>query len=223
MKLNKILPNQILKLFALKIKSHEKKFSFDYLQLTHFLSSVKKSLCLILQFHLSGKKIMFIGLSDNFYQLVSDGSNHCVTSTNSDLKDFVSNGFSLSNLYQVGDTRFNTSPGSEFAKKIVTRPDLIVILRHRQQQMLLKECLRLKLPFIFYNSSLEIFEINSVSRTLNNEHSIHSSQLSFFETCLRFLLHFFSRHPAASSTTDGFEFSKPNKNINRKKKGYANK
>ena len=122
-----------------------------------FLSNIKKTLFLILHFHKVGGRIVFIGLTPKTKSFVTVHTHHRVLDTNIDLKEFISNGFCLESLESS-----KPQTGSRSSK---VKPDLLIILEHYQKEMLVKECFRLKLPFISYNSNSGLFDANTISKT----------------------------------------------------------
>lgn len=189
MKLYKELSHKVLKIYLLKYNLDEKKSGLSETDLVSFLSNIKKTLFLILQFHRSGKRIMFLGLTDKTKLFLTKHTRHLTANSNIDLKDFISKGFDLTSL-----------GNKEFAKRrsLRLRPDLVVIVSHYQKEMLLKECLRLKLPFINYDSYSGFFELNSTDSqarvpTFNNLPQTNSSY--FFEICLLFLVKRIFKYP----------------------------
>lgn len=186
MKLNKELTNRILNFYLLKFRSKGKKNVLDELPLPTVLNNIKKILFLILQFHRSGKRIMFIGLSPKPKIFISKFTSHIVIDSTIDLKDFLSKGLDCNLL--------NNTLLKSNSKRRIVKPDLLIVLSHYQNEILLTECFRLKVPFINYDFYSGLFRINSI-KNISFSKVNNSNTLSFFEVCLLFLFKKIFKYP----------------------------
>ena len=180
MKLHTKLTQKILKFYLLKLSFNEKMNAVCEPSLFSFLNNIKKTLSLILQFHKSGGHIVFIGLTSKTKTFVTAHTQHRVLDSNIDLKEFVSKGFYLEALEN------NKSIIGIHNSKV--KPDLLIVLTHYQKEMLVKECFRLKLPFVSYNLNSGLFDVNIISRASLLKEDVNNNRTFFFETCLMFLI-----------------------------------
>lgn len=191
MKLYQEVSTKVLKIYLLKYNLNEKKSVLSENAVVSLLNNIKKTLFLILQFHKSGKRIMFVGLTSKTKLFLTKHTKHISVTSDIDLKDFISKGFYLNSL-----------ENKEFSNQKVYkfRPDLVVLVSHYQKEMLLKECIRLKSPFIHYNFYSGFFELNSTARQRQNLtfNTLQQTDISyFFEICLLFLIKRIFKYPTA--------------------------
>ena len=207
MKLQKKLTQKILKFYALKLKFHEKKNFTNEDSLASYLKSIKKTLFLILQFHRTEKIILFVGLSPEVGDYITKFTNHVVINPSLDIKDFVSNGFCLYYLKRLKNLKWTN-----------LKPDLVVVSAHNQKEMLIKECLRKKMPFISYDNATERFNINS-SKNFILDNSKKIQDISFFELSLVFMIKKLFKYPAGYKQK--VSKAKSLVNIKKNKKNYG--
>ena len=208
MKLNKEVTNKILNFYLLKFRSNGKKNVLNESSVKAVLNNIKKILFIILQFHRSGKRVMFIGLSPKTKLFISKFTNHIAIDSTIDLKDFLSKGLDYNS--------FNRILLKSNSNIKAVKPDLLVVLSHYQNDILLTECFRLKVPFINYDFYSGLFKINSI-KSMSHVETSNSNILFFFEVCLLFLFKKIFKYPAISSKISVSEKSKKklNRNNNR--------
>ena len=190
MKLNKTLSHKIFKFYLLKLKVSEQNSGSSNFNAAPFLTSLKKTLFLILQFHKSGKRILFVGFSEPLRNCINKSATHVSISPTTDLKGSISNGLHFSFIEGISNRvpRKVSSPA-----RLKRKPDLVVTLSHNQKNLLLKECLKQKIPFVSYSEKDGYIDINSLVKFgKKGTQSLYFKE--FFEMCVLFLVNKIFKH-----------------------------
>ena len=161
MKMKRIKIHRLLKLNLLKSKVYEqpiKKMKFDNfidVNLNQIIVSVKKILQIILQYHKTGKRILFLGLPCKLELKVNQSTKHVAVTKNFNIQGIISNYKSFKNYGNSNQVWLKNS--SKFLlPKLSKKLDLIVLFDQDKSEKVLSEAKMAKVPVIFFGTSFEL-------------------------------------------------------------------
>lgn len=157
MKIKKFKSKQILKLHLLKSRVYEQIIkkqssnSLNEIDLLQTITSFKKALQVIFQYHTAEKRILFIGVPKKLELRINRVTKHVAVSNVFNLQGVISNysknfvaGTILGNKSRIGALR-----GLE--PKLSRKPDLIVLFSHEKKENIVSESYFAKIPLITFN------------------------------------------------------------------------
>lgn len=190
MKIQKFKSKQILKLYLLKSKMYEqviKKNNFNFsgdVDLVRILTSFKKVLQIIFNFHKLEKRILFIGMPKKLEVKVNRLTNHVAVPTDFDLQG------TLSKNLDIKKFKSNDVSVQSLLPKLSTKPDLIVIFSAKKRDFILSESYSKKIPLINFGTDCDLKDVwlnNSYNVRINNSNFISTSNKNLFFIGLNFL------------------------------------
>jgi len=197
MKLRKLEFKQILKLHLLKHKTYEQSSIKNNnmnlvtdLTLNETIFNLKKALQIIFQYHISDKRILFIGVPTKLESKINKTTNHVAIPQDINIQGLISNR-SNNNLVSVKQTsKQNTLKFRSLLPKLFKKPDLVVVVTHEKIDAIQKECAVAKLPIINFkteNSAKETWSTYSYDLQLTHKNSSLTTDKNLFSIGLNFL------------------------------------
>lgn len=161
---------KLLKLKLLKTKTYNSKQNLDYLLLKNVETRLKKILHLIYKFHVTNKKILFIGtplnLSYEIKQLLKN-KKHDFIPESVWMNGIVTN-FKASFKHLLRQHATSNENASKLLFNLKGQVDLIVILHEEFNMMALRESSMKRVPIIALNSNSESIIHLTTYRTSGN-------------------------------------------------------
>lgn len=157
---NKINSKKIFEIHLIKSKTYEQPVkkktlkSLPNIAICDIMVNFKKSLNIIFKYHKNNKRILFIGNPKVIEDEINSNTIHTSIPNSSqiDLHGLVTNNFIANsvklNKYLFKNTKFILS-------KLRKKPELIVIFKHTQKSLLIKESMVSKIPTIEFNCNLQ--------------------------------------------------------------------
>ena len=164
-----------LELIKLKAINNFSKVSSMKQEIVEFILFLRKAFAIVYKYHINKKKILFVDVSQrsqNKIKFLLKLTKHYLLTKNYNNKGFLTNKFKTINNYNK-----NSNNNSFLIKKSF---DLIIILNPKQQTILIKDALKLKIPTITFKYHTEI--------TNNNIYNIPCELLRFELIKKRFFL-----------------------------------
>lgn len=160
MKIKKVkkYQNKLLKLKLIKTKIYNKKQYLNNIKLEDIEYRVKKVLYIIYKYHISNKKILFVGSSRTTHpqiQTLFKLTKHILIPKNIWLKGAISNKKSCFTYLSKNRKMFNNKT-SEILFQLQKSIDLIVILEESDNLSVLNEGYVSRIPIVSINCSLNI-------------------------------------------------------------------
>lgn len=147
--------NKLLKLKLIKTKIYTKNYTFTNLKIEDIEYRLKKGLHVIYKYHISNKKILFIGNSSN----VEAKINNLLKSTN---HMFIPKCLLLNGVV-TNKQLFSTNSQNFFSyskiSKLKNAINLIVVIDKEISNDIMIEGYKTKTPIIFLGSNLNIFDV----------------------------------------------------------------
>ena len=166
---NKIKTKQLLKLHIIKFRVYENhKNSLDYLpniNTAEIVIKLKKSINIIYNFHKNKKKILFIGIPKLIEKKINLETNHIAVPEFYNMLGLFINKPILKNQSIQKNKLFSFS-------KLNSKPDLILIFNSDNEDLIIKESYKSKIPVIKFNSNFNLknknlFNLYEVPGNLN--------------------------------------------------------
>ena len=166
---NKIKTKQLLKLHIIKFRVYENhKNSLDYLpniNTAEIVIKLKKSINIIYNFHKNKKKILFIGVPKLIEKKINLETNHIAVPEFYNMLGLFINKPILKNQSIQKNKLFSFS-------KLNSKPDLILIFNSDNEDLIIKESYKSKIPVIKFNSNFNLknknlFNLYEVPGNLN--------------------------------------------------------
>ena len=166
---NKIKTKQLLKLHIIKFRIYENhKNSLDYLpniNTAEIVIKLKKSINIIYNFHKNKKKILFIGVPKLIEKKINLETNHIAVPEFYNMLGLFINKPILKNQSIQKNKLFSFS-------KLNSKPDLILIFNSDNEDLIIKESYKSKIPVIKFNSNFNLknknlFNLYEVPGNLN--------------------------------------------------------
>lgn len=159
MKIKNIIKNQnkLLKLKLIKTKIYKKKDTFTNLKIEDIEYRLKKGLQIIYRYHVSGKKILFVGNSsaiETTIQNLLKNTKHMFIPEYLWLSGAITNK-QPSYTNSAKKTLYNKT------SKLKNKNNLIVIFDKQINDDIVTEGYKTKIPIIFLGNNLNIFDVKS--------------------------------------------------------------
>ena len=155
---NKIKTKQLLQLHIIKSKIYDNNTnSLDYLpniNISKIVIKLKKSLQIIFNFHKKNKRILFIGIPKKIEKKINLETNHIALPKFYNVSGLFINKSVLKSL-QLKNQIFKEHELFTFSN-LIYKPDLIVIFNSDNEQYIIKESYRSKIPIIKFNSNFNL-------------------------------------------------------------------
>ena len=149
--------NKLLKLKLIKTKIYKKNYTFTNLKIEDIEYRLKKGLQIIYKYHVSGKKIFFVGNSSAIETKIKNllkNTKHIFIPEYLWLNGIITNK-QPSSTNSLKESSYNKTP------TLKNKNNLIVILDKQINNNIITESYKTKTPIIFLGSSLNIFDIKS--------------------------------------------------------------
>ena len=149
--------NKLLKLKLIKTKIYKKNYTFTNLKIEDIEYRLKKGLQIIYKYHVSGKKILFVGNSSTVETTMKNllkNTKHMFIPEYLWLNGAITNEQTFST---------NSTKKSSYNKtsKLKNKNNLMVILDKQIKNDIITEGYKAKTPIIFLGISLDIFDVRS--------------------------------------------------------------
>ena len=155
---NKIKTKQLLKLHIIKFRVYENhKNSLDYLpniNTAEIVIKLKKSINIIYNFHKNKKKILFIGVPKLIEKKINLETNHIAVPEFYNILGLFINKPILKNL-RLKNKSIQKSKLFSFSK-LNYKPDLILIFNYDNEDLIIKESYKSKIPVIKFNYNFNL-------------------------------------------------------------------
>ena len=159
---NKIKTKQLLKLHIIKFRVYENhKNSLDYLpniNTAEIVIKLKKSINIIYNFHKNKKKILFIGVPKLIEKKINLETNHIAVPEFYNILGLFINKPILKNL-RLKNKSIQKSKLFSFSK-LNYKPDLILIFNYDNEDLIIKESYKSKIPVIKFNYNFNLKKKN---------------------------------------------------------------
>ena len=159
---NKIKTKQLLKLHIIKFRIYENhKNSLDYLpniNTAEIVIKLKKSINIIYNFHKNKKKILFIGVPKLIEKKINLETNHIAVPEFYNILGLFINKPILKNL-RLKNKSIQKSKLFSFSK-LNYKPDLILIFNYDNEDLIIKESYKSKIPVIKFNYNFNLKKKN---------------------------------------------------------------
>src|SRR5210317_518132 len=193
MKIKKFKSKQILKLHLLKSRVYEqiiKKKSSNVLNemdLLQTITSFKKALQVIFQYHNADKRVLFVGVPKKLEFRINKLTKHIAVSNVFNLQGIISNYAKNTSSGNFSGNKINTAKALEL--KLSKKPDLIVLFSHEKRENLISESYFAKIPLILFNEDTSGRKsIDTFYEVPGNENNLmNSSNQNLFSMGLNFL------------------------------------
>jgi len=193
MKIKKFKSKQILKLHLLKSRVYEqiiKKKSSNVLNemdLLQTITSFKKALQVIFQYHNADKRVLFVGVPKKLEFRINKLTKHVAVSNVFNLQGIISNYAKNTSSGNFSGNKINTAKALEL--KLSKKPDLIVLFSHEKRENLISESYFAKIPLILFNEDTSGRKsIDTFYKVPGNENNLmNSSNQNLFSMGLNFL------------------------------------
>jgi len=119
--------------------------------LTQVVSSFKKALSVIFEFHQAKKTILFIGVPKKLELKINKFTNHIAVPHSFDLQGVISNTFKPLKLSKSDKNFFSKLYLKSLLPKLLRKPDLVVLFSHEKKQTVLNESYIAKVPLITFD------------------------------------------------------------------------
>ena len=177
MKIRKLKSKQVLSLYLLKSKTYDsfiskKNISSSFIKsyFSETLTSFKKALNIIFQYHKKNKLILFIGLPENLRIKINKSTRHVA----------------LSKFANIKGVNFNVAKNENFSKH-KKKPYLIILVDHINMDEIIKESYLAKIPLICLNGVSEKYSFNHINYKVSLNHNQFQSLHNLFFVGLNFL------------------------------------
>lgn len=179
----------LLKTKAFNNSTNQKTDKIANSDLSRFLTNLKKTFSIIYQFNKLGKRILFVGTPKELNLKINKQTLHTSVSRRSNLHGVVS-GRANYNLKDVKKRhKHNLSP-EELFPKLKKKPDLVVLVAHSKQKILIQECLVAKVPLIsFHFGRVDSLLKHEYTVITANEKKIFEINTNLLALGLGFLFH----------------------------------
>ena len=156
MKTKSFKSKQIIKLYLLKTRVFDNLVNQQTnravnLSLSRILVNFKRTFSITYQFTKMKKRILFVGGPKELNSKINKQTQHVAVSENSNLQGIISNRVDRSSNPQCKST-FSIE---DLFPKLKNKPDLVVLIGHPKQEVLIRECLMAKIPLIIFYSDQE--------------------------------------------------------------------
>ena len=177
MKIRKLKSKQILSLYLLKSKTYDshiskKNISSSFVKsyFSETLTSFKKALNIIFQYHKKNKLILFIGLPENLRIRINKSTRHVA----------------LSKFANIKGVNFNVAKNGNYFKNS-KKPYLIVLIDHINLEEIIQESYLAKIPLICINGISEKYSFAHINYKVSLHHNQFQSLQNLFFIGLNFL------------------------------------
>ena len=177
MKIRKLKSKQILSLYLLKSKTYDshiskKNISSSFIKsyFSETLTSFKKALNIIFQYHKKNKLILFIGLPDNLRIKINKFTRH----------------IAISKFVSLKGLNFNISKNGNLVKN-KKKPYLIILIAHTNIDEIIKESYLAKIPLICINKIAKNYSFPYINYKIFLNHNQYQSLQNLFFVGLNFL------------------------------------
>nr|BBC77518.1 ribosomal protein S2 [Nitzschia sp. PL3-2] len=124
--------------------------------LIQVVSSFKKALSIIFEFHQAKKTILFIGVPKKLELKINKLTNHTAVPHSFDLQGVISNTFKPLKLSKTDKNFFSKLYLKSLLPKLVKKPDLVVLFSHEKKQSVINESYIAKVPLINFDCDSSI-------------------------------------------------------------------
>lgn len=149
--------NKLLKLKLIKTKIYKKNYTFTNLKIEDIEYRLKKGLQIIYKYHVSGKKILFVG---NSSAVETTMKNLLKNTKHMFIPEYLWLNGAMTNK-QTYSTNSTKRSLYDKTSKLKDKNNLIVILDKQIKNGIIAEGYKAKTPIIFLGSSLDIFDVRS--------------------------------------------------------------
>lgn len=174
--------NKLLKLNLLKTQLY-KKINNHFINLNDIIFRFKQALQIIYKYHINNKKILFVGFPtklENKFQIILENTNHILIPNSFWINGLVTNPKKCLN-YLFTNNKIINKKMSKILFLLNTKVDLIVILNSNAAQNILNESYHSKVPLIYLNNYLNIFDSRPTYKIPGNfKFSIKNPRNNFF-------------------------------------------
>ena len=119
--------------------------------LVQVVSSFKKVLSIIFEFHQAKKTILFIGVPKKLELKINKLTNHTAVSQSFDLQGVISNTFKPLKINKTDKNFFSKLYLKSLLPKLSKKPDLVVLFSHEKKQAVINESSIAKIPLITFD------------------------------------------------------------------------
>ena len=209
MKIRKLKSKQILSLYLLKSKTYDshiskKNISSSFIKsyFSETLTSFKKALNIIFQYHKKNKLILFIGLPENLRIKINKSTCHVAVSKFVNLKGVNFNVSKNGNFFKnnkkkpyliilidhtnIKGVNFNVAKNGNYFKNS-KKPYLIVLIDHINLEEIIQESYLAKIPLICINGISEKYSFAHINYKVSLHHNQFQSLQNLFFIGLNFL------------------------------------
>lgn len=157
MKIKKFKSKQILKLHLLKSRVYEQIIkkkssnSLNEMDLLQTITSFKKALQVIFQYHNADKRVLFVGVPKKLEFRINKLTKHAAVSNVFNLQGIISNYSKNRTPVSLPGNKTKTSILKSLELKLSRKPDLIVLFSHEKKANLISESYFAKIPLIIFN------------------------------------------------------------------------
>jgi ribosomal protein S2 len=161
MKLQKknLKKSKFLKLNIIKTQLY-KKINNHFLNLNDVILRFKQSLQVIYKYHINNKKILFVGFPNNIenqFQILLKDTNHIMIPHSFWMNGLITNPKKCLN-YLLKDNKLINKKLSKILFLLNEKVDLIILLNSNAEKNILNESYVSKIPLIYLNNYLNIFD-----------------------------------------------------------------
>jgi ribosomal protein S2 len=182
--------NKLLKLNIIKTQLY-KKISNHFLNLNDIIFRFKQALQIIYKYHINNKKILFIGFPtkiENKFQSILKNTNHILIPNFFWVNGFITNPKKCLN-YLFNNQKLINTEISKILFLLNTKVDLVVVLNSNAAQNILNESYVSKIPVIYLNNYLNVFDSRATYKIPGNfKFSIKNPRNNFFYSIIYSLL-----------------------------------
>jgi ribosomal protein S2 len=192
MKIKKInfTNNKLLKISIIKTQLY-KKLNTHFLNLNDIIFRLKQALQIIYKYHINNKKILFVGFPNKInlkFNTIIQNTKHVLIPNSFWINSLITNPKKcVKNLLPKHKLMNKEILRNLFLLK--SKVDLVVILNSSMTQKIINESYRSKLPVIYLNNNLNIFDSRPTYKIPgNNTFSMKNSRNNFFYSIIFSLL-----------------------------------
>ena len=229
MKIKKFKSKQILKLHLLKSRVYEQiikkksSSSFNEMDLLQTITSFKKALQVIFQYHNAEKRVLFIGVPKKLEFRINKLTKHAAVSSVFNLQGIISNYSKNHTTGNIFNNKVKMTSLKSLELKLSKKPDLIVLFSHEKKENLISESYFAKIPLIIFNAdSTSRNIVDTFYKVPGNENNLMTtSNQNLFSMGLNFLFKVSKKKHRAIKTQKPFFDSSPHANTRSTRKRFV--
>ena len=229
MKIKKFKSKQILKLHLLKSRVYEQIIkkkssnSLNDMDLLQTITSFKKALQVIFQYHSAEKRILFIGVPKKLEFRINRLTKHVAVSNVFNLQGLISNYSKNFVSENVFGNKSKTSSLRTLEPKLARKPDLIILFSHDKKENIISESYFAKIPLILFNDEgTTRNSIDTFYKVPGNENNLmNTSNENLFSMGLNFLFKVVKKKRNTLKSQKSFFESSNNSNSRSARKRFG--